>query len=142
MKSLNVCYLLFSLLALLAAGGCKPQPLAKAQAEYDADFTLKTALVDGRMSFLGVGGAIDGVENPDLAVQQGNTIRLTLVNDDGMPHDFAVPDLQVQTTMVTAKGQSTDLVFDLSRAGVFTYYCTLPGHRQAGMEGKFIVSEP
>jgi len=27
------------------------------------------------------------------------------------------------------------------QTGVFPYFCTVPGHRQAGMEGKLIVRE-
>jgi nitrite reductase (NO-forming) len=141
MKTLNVTFLLI-ILPVLVAGGCKPQPLAQAQADFDVAFTLKTKMIDGRMVFLGIGGEIDGVENPDLTVQPGDRIRVTLVNDDGMPHDFAIPDLNAQTTMVTAKGQTTDLVFEPNNTGLFAYYCTVPGHRQAGMEGRLIVSEP
>jgi nitrite reductase (NO-forming) len=64
-----------------------------------------------------------------------------LINNDGMPHDLAIPDLNAQTTLVTAKGQTTDVVFGISTAGEFAYYCTVSGHRQAGMEGRLIVSE-
>lgn len=141
MNTLRISFFLLALLTLVA-GGCKSQPPAKAQADLDVAFTLKTALIDGQMVFLGVGGEIDGVTNPDLKAQQGDRIRVTLINDDGMPHDFAIPNLNAHTTMVTAKGQTTDLVFDISDTGVFAYYCTVPGHRQAGMEGRLIVSEP
>lgn len=140
MKTLNVTFLLLTLLALVA-GGCAPQPPAKAQADFDATFTFKTTMIDGGMAFVGVGGEIDGMTNPDLMAQPGDRIRVTLVNDDGMPHDFAIPDLNVQTTMVTAKGQTTDVVFETNDTGEFAYYCTVPGHRQAGMEGSLIVSE-
>lgn len=141
MKILRISFLLLALLTLVA-GGCGAQPPVKAQADFDAEFTLTTAMDTGRMIFEGVGGEIDGVINPDLVVRQGDRVHIFLVNGDGMPHDLAIPDLNAQTTMVTAKGQTTDVVFEISSAGEFAYYCTVSGHRQAGMEGRFIISEP
>jgi len=138
MKILPVPLLFLTLLALIA-GGCAPQPPAKAQVDFDVAFTLKTTLIDGRMVFLGVGGEIDGVTNPELIAQPGDKVRVTLINADGMSHDFAIPDLNAQTTLVTAKGQTTDVVFETSDSGEFAYSCTVPGHRQAGMEGRLIV---
>ncbi len=44
--------------------------------------------------------------------------------------------------MVILKGQSADLVFETNDAGEFVYYCTIPGHREEGMEGKLIVTAP
>lgn len=128
-------------LLVLAAAGCGPQPPANAQAAFDVEFTLKTSMDSGRMIFVGVGGEIEAMTNPDMVVRQGDRVHIILINDDGMPHDLAIPDLSAQTTMITEKGQTTDLVFEISSAGEFTYYCTVSGHRQAGMEGKFIVSQ-
>ena len=139
MKTQNVAYLILALLVLVA-GGCGVQPPAKAQADFDAAFKLTTTLLDGRMVFLGVGGEIDGMTNPDLVAQTGDMVQVTLINGDGMPHDLAIPDLNVQTAMMTGKGQTAEVVFEISAAGEFAYYCTVSGHRQAGMEGNFIVS--
>lgn len=141
MNTLRRLSVLLALLALVA-GGCASQPSAKAQADYDAEFTLTTSMVTGRMVFVGASGDIEGVINPDLLARKGDTVHVILINGDGMPHDFAIPDLNAQTNMVTGKGQTTDLVFEIRSAGDFVYYCTAPGHRQAGMEGKFIASEP
>jgi nitrite reductase (NO-forming) len=140
MKALLIS-LLLALLAL-AAGGCKPQPPAKAQAEFDAQFVLKTAMEGGRMVFLGVGGEIDGLINPDLRVQPGDTIYLTLLNGDGMAHDLAIDDLGVKTALIISESDSVHTVFEVSEAGVYAYYCTVSGHRLAGMEGKLIVAQP
>lgn len=134
----------FFLLALLVlfAGGCAPQPPAKAQAVFDLEFTLTTSMDTGRMTFVGVGGEIDGVVNPDLIVRPGDTVHILLTNGDGMPHDFAAPDFNAHSALVTTKGQTADLVFETHAVGVSAYYCTVSGHRQAGMEGRLIVSEP
>jgi len=141
MNALRAASLLLALLALIA-GGCTPQPPARAQADFDVEFTLTTSMDTGIMVFLGVGGEIDGLINPVLVAQQGDKVRVILLNGDGMPHDFAIPDLNAQTTMVTTKAQTAEVVFEIGAAGEFAYYCTVPGHRQAGMEGRLIVSQP
>ncbi len=74
--------------------------------------------------------------------QSDGTIHLTLINGDGMPHDLAVPDLNVHTAMAMAKGDAVEVVFEAGDPGEFVYYCTVSGHRQAGMEGRLIVAEP
>ena len=40
---------------------------------------------------------------------------------------------------MVGQGSSTTLEFVPAQDGTFAYYCAVPGHRQAGMEGKFIV---
>jgi len=96
---------------------------------------------DGRMVFVGVGGAIDGVVNPELTAQAGETVRVTLINGDGMPHDFSIAGLGIQTPLLTAKGATADVVFSVTQAqaGTYDYFCTVSGHRQAGMAGKLVV---
>lgn len=141
MNTHRLSFLLLVVLALFA-GGCTPQPPAKAQTISDAEFTLTTAMEAGRMVFVGVGGEIDGATNPDLLVRQGDMVLITLTNGDGMPHDFAIPELNAHTSMVTVKGDAFDVVFEATGAGEYTYYCTVAGHRQMGMEGRMIVREP
>ncbi len=36
-------------------------------------------------------------------------------------------------------GQTAEVTFVPGQAGEFTFYCSVPGHRQAGMEGRLIV---
>lgn len=140
MKALYVLFLL--VLLALVAGGCTPRPPAKAQAGFDAQFILKTAMEGGRMVFVGIGGRIDGIVNPELAVRMGDTVQLVLINGDGMAHDLAIPDLAVKTALVISEGDATEVAFEAEDAGEYTYYCTVSGHRLAGMEGKLIVTQP
>lgn len=104
-------------------------------------FRLMTAHVDGRMVYVGVGGEIDGVVNPDLLVDAGSVVTVVLENGDGMAHDVAAPDLDASSRKVTRKGATVELriVVPADVAGSFAYYCTVSGHRQAGMEGRIVV---
>lgn len=104
------------------------------------EFTLRTGMVNGRMAFIGVGGEIDGLANPDLAVAAGETVHITLINGDGMMHDLAIPDLGTQTAIALRQQATVDLTITPADAGVYTYICTVSGHRQAGMEGALVVA--
>jgi nitrite reductase (NO-forming) len=102
-------------------------------------FRLRTELAEGKMAFVGVGGEIEGVVNPTLRVAVGDIVQVGLVNNDGIEHDVAFPDFNASTDRVNRKGASSVTVFRADKAGEFAYFCTLPGHRQAGMEGKINV---
>lgn len=115
----------------------------EASVNYDVEFTLKTAAESGKLAYIGVGGDIDGTLNPDLIVSPGNVVRVILINGDGMPHDLFLPDLDVKTDYVVKIGDEAELVFEIAdmQPGTYVYYCTVPGHRQAGQEGKLIIVE-
>ena len=102
-------------------------------------YRLRTELAEGKMAFVGVGGDIEGVVNPTLRVAVGDIVQVQLVNNDGIEHDVVFPDFKAGTDRVNRKGASSVTVFRADRAGEFDYFCSLPGHRQAGMEGKLNV---
>jgi len=101
------------------------------------EYSLKTALVDGKMTYIGVGGGIDGVQNPALSAHTGDTVKVTLTSGDGTEHDISFPDFNTTSEHVVGKGTSVSVSFLVDKGGSFVYFCTLPGHREAGMEGKF-----
>ena len=106
-------------------------------------FTLKTIAGDGKLLYIGMGGEIDGSINPDLVVQPGAVVRIVLINGDGMVHDLFLPDFNAKTEYVKKISDQAEIVFEVGdrQPGSYVYYCTLPGHRQAGQEGKLIISE-
>ncbi len=106
----------------------------------DARYTLRSGIAGGRMVYIGVGGAIDGKVNPVLTASEGQVVELTLINGEGAEHDIVFPDQDARSPRVTGKGASTTIAFRAARSGDFTYYCSVPGHRLAGMEGQLIVT--
>jgi len=106
----------------------------------DARYTLRSGIADGRMVYLGVGGAIDGKVNPVLTAVEGQVVQLTLINGEGAEHDIVFPDQNTTSPRVTGKGASTTIAFRADRSGDFTYFCSVPGHRLAGMQGQFLVT--
>ena len=102
-------------------------------------FRLRTELAEGKMAFVGVGGDIEGVVNPTLRVAEGDVVQVGIINGDGVEHDVQFPEFKAATDRVNRKGASSVTVFRADKSGEFAYFCSLPGHRQAGMEGKFVV---
>jgi len=102
-------------------------------------FRLRTELAEGKMAFVGVGGDIEGVVNPTLRVNDGDVVQISLVNNDGIEHDVVFPEFNAATDRVNRKGASSVTVFRADKSGEYAYFCGLPGHRQAGMEGKIVV---
>ncbi len=104
------------------------------------EFTLRTGVVDGRLAYVGMGGAIDGQVNPDLVVQSGDIVRIALVNGDGASHDLAVDRLGARTPLGMARDKTVSMTFKAGKSGVYPYLCTVAGHRQAGMEGRLVIN--
>ncbi|MFP5348265.1 MAG: copper-containing nitrite reductase [Gammaproteobacteria bacterium] len=126
-------------LPLVSFAAKPPSPAAYTP---DVKFTLKTAIADGKLVYIGQGGGIDGVVNPTLRVAPNAVVQVTLVNGDGAQHDIVAPDFNAKSDIVTKVGASTALVFRATKTGSFVYYCALPGHRAAGMEGRFEIGKP
>ena len=106
----------------------------------DARYTLRSGIAEGRMVYIGEGGEIDGKVNPVLTAVEGQVFQLTLINGEGAQHDIAFPDQNTTSPRVTGKGASTTIAFRADKSGDFVYFCSVPGHRQAGMEGQFLVT--
>ena len=63
-------------------------------------------------------------------------IKLVMVNKSAVAHDINIEGTTVKTPIATnANATGTGTL----KAGTYTYFCSLPGHRQAGMVGKLTV---
>ena len=100
-------------------------------------YTLKTGMANGKMVYIDDKGAV----NPVLRGNVGDTIEITLSSGEGAQHDLVIPELQVKSAMFAGKA-TTKVSFKLAQSGQFTYFCSVPGHRQIGMEGVVEVTGP
>ena len=96
---------------------------------------------------------VAGLINPTIFVPHGANVSVQVLNDDtAAPHDFVVSSAvdgapifsgAASAELGTASSQSVPSSltrFTATTAGSFIYDCTVPGHAQAGMQGKFVVS--
>jgi putative membrane-bound dehydrogenase-like protein len=126
---------LFSALLLLAFVRADVSTQSASTASGERIYTLEATM----LGYRGIGGDIDGVKNPTLTALTGQTVRITIVNGELMVHDIALEKAQVKSVQILDRGVSTSIAFVAK--GSDTYYCTVPGHRLAGMEGRLDVSD-
>jgi len=107
----------------------------------DIHYTLRTGINGSNLVFYGVGDSLDGVVNPELRANPGDQVTIELVNGDGGTHDVSLPDFDALSDRLIRKGDRASVTFKVQRSGEFDYFCTVLGHRAAGMEGKFVVGQ-
>ncbi len=83
--------------------------------------------------------AKDGARNPTLKANKGDRVRITITNGEQMTHDIALDKLGIKSKSINDKGATSSITFTADKSD--TYYCTVPGHRAAGMVGNFEVVE-
>lgn len=75
-------------------------------------------------------------EPKEIAVRAGEDIAIVLSSDDGL-HDFTVDELEAHVS--AARGGTAIGGLRGDKAGRYTFYCSVQGHREAGMEGTLVV---
>jgi plastocyanin len=76
----------------------------------------------------------------DTATAKAGKVTLNFTNPQPLTHDVAIEDSSgkaIAKTDLIAEGSDSATV-DL-KPGEYTFYCTVPGHREAGMEGTLTV---
>ena len=78
-------------------------------------------------------------DKTSLEATAGN-VTIDFTNDSSLPHDVKLegPGVDGEGTD-TITGSSTSVTLDL-QAGEYTFYCSVDGHRAAGMEGTLVVN--
>lgn len=68
-------------------------------------------------------------------------VTIEFTNTSPVPHDVAVASgsKQLGVTPLFSGGGTKSLSLTLAK-GTYSFYCTVPGHRQQGMEGTLTVS--
>ena len=78
--------------------------------------------------------------DPDeITVTAREDIAIVLTSDD-LLHDFTIDDIDVH--VAADQGETDEGGLRADEPGEYTYYCTVAGHREAGVEGTLVVEEP
>jgi len=76
----------------------------------------------------------------DSATAEAGNVTIDFTNPQALTHDVAIEDESgemVGKTELIDEGETSEQV--KLKAGEYTFYCTVPGHREAGMEGTLTV---
>ncbi len=132
-----------AVLAILALVGCvKEAPEFTMNDQVPAEQRTEPA-VEGGVEAPAL--AADGtwvVEGLDLAFDQApaslpaGEVRVTLENKSGLLHDVSFEGVQGGQPIVQAQGNDSDTGTVTLEAGTYTFFCSVAGHQEAGMEGQ------
>jgi plastocyanin len=142
--------LLVCLVAALGVAGCGGDDNSSSDTSATTtETTDTTTTAEGTTGASGGAGGVIKVEadpGGDLAFVQKsltgkagkNTIEFT--NDSSLPHDVKIEEKGKEiggTDVVT--GGTAKATVQLDAGEPYVFFCSVPGHRQAGMEGKLTV---
>jgi len=73
----------------------------------------------------------------ELTIPANTDVKIKVTNKGVLQHDFHVDKLDVTSKLLNA-GES-DTVTIKAAAGTYEFWCTVPGHKEAGMVGTLTV---
>ena len=74
---------------------------------------------------------------PRIEASVGEELAIELTAAD-VEHDFVIDELDAHVS--AGRGETATGGFHAGEErGTYTYYCSVPGHRDAGMEGELVV---
>jgi plastocyanin len=79
-------------------------------------------------------------DKAELAASAGK-VTITMTNPSSNPHNVAVEGNGVDDEGDIVSGGDTSTVSPDLEPGEYTFYCSVPGHREGGMEGTLTVGE-
>jgi plastocyanin len=104
----------------------------------DSATTDDTSTADAQV--LEIPAAAEGLAYQTTAVSAtAGTITLRMPNPSAIPHNIAIEEPETETGDVVNQNGVSEVTADFE-AGTYTYFCTVPGHRDAGMEGTLTVN--
>lgn len=145
MKKLAVAFaLVLAALALVACGGSSDDGTATTgggatTTESGGEAEGKSAGSAGSVAFEADPGG-DLAYTSDTATAKAGEVTIDFTNPQPLTHDVAIEDAEGETigkTELISEGSDSTVV-DLE-PGKYSFYCSVPGHREVGMEGTLTV---
>ncbi|MDQ3224390.1 MAG: cupredoxin domain-containing protein [Gemmatimonadota bacterium] len=76
-------------------------------------------------------------EPTEFTIAADTDVVVSLPNEGMLEHNFVIDELDIATELVPG-GESTTVTIN-APAGTYEYYCSVAGHREAGMVGTLTV---
>lgn len=76
---------------------------------------------------------------PGTLTATAGAVTVELTAEDADQHTFVIEELGDSQVAAASAGETASGTVELE-AGAYTFYCDIPGHRSAGMEGELTVS--
>lgn len=75
-----------------------------------------------------------------IRVEKGQQVTIVFRNEGALSHNLTIPKLAVRTDTIQS-GATDTIEFTAKEAGTYAFWCTVPGHKQAGMTGEVSVNK-
>jgi plastocyanin len=132
--------LIICFVALLAVAGCGGSDDNSGSASQTATSS------GGAASSTGGGGQQLSIDadpqqlkfNTDKLTAKAGKVTITMTNQSGLQHNFALKGGVEEKGAVVGQGQKSTVTADL-KPGKYTFYCSVDGHEAAGMTGELDV---
>jgi len=116
---------------------CDPDALDGPAAAEEEAATPDEAATDEATVAIEVSMVDLAFETSEITIAADTDASIVLTNEGAAPHNFCIDDLDIHSETLRA-GDNDNLTVNLP-AGTYTFYCDIPGHRQAGMVGTLTV---
>lgn len=73
-----------------------------------------------------------------INLKKDETVRFVFKNTGRSTHDLLIKELGIGSKLIGA-GKTDSFEFTASKTGTFSFYCSVPGHAEAGMKGELVV---
>lgn len=101
------------------------------------DATESNAPVADGAREIGVGATSFAFDPDEIRISAGEDVAIVLTSEDIL-HDFFVEDGASHVAAADA-GDTAAGGLRIDEPGTYTFYCSVEGHREAGMEGTLVV---
>lgn len=75
-----------------------------------------------------------------IRVKEDQQVTIVFKNEGRLSHNLTIPELGLHTDTIQSGTQAT-IHFTAKRTGTYQFWCTVPGHKQAGMIGKVSITK-
>lgn len=119
----------------------EPDDEAHLESETEADdHAHSMGMVDPDAPLIHVIGNEFGYSPASFIVEAGHAFTVMLHNEGALEHDITIDGFEELGGIHLIAGEDGMNTFMLDEPGEYTYYCTVPGHREAGMTGTLVVT--
>ena len=145
---LNRFHVALALVAVLAVAGCGSSKNSGGSGSSSTPAPANTATTSpSPSSGGGAGGTLKIAADPSGQLKfdkssltaKAGSVTITMSNPSPIPHGVAVQGNGVNKVGNVVNQNGTSTVKVTLKPGKYTFYCPVPGHRQAGMQGPLTV---
>jgi plastocyanin len=107
--------------------------------EADSHSHAAAGVVDPDAPVIHIFGTEFGYETHTTGVEAGHPFTIMFHNEGLVEHDITFEGLEDMGGIHLQPGEDGKATFTISEVGEYSYYCTVPGHHEAGMASALAV---